>query len=347
MTPRILIVSTMRDEAPHLVEWVAHNRAAGADDILVFSNDCTDGTDDLLDAMQAVGALTHVRNAVPEGRTPQWAALKQAADHPLTRRADWIAVLDADEFVNLRAPLSTLHDLISTIPGADAVVLPWRLFGNAGHVERPQARTIDAYTRAIAPDALYPPLSRFFKTLYRKAVMQKPGVHRPKQRAGPPPVWVDGSGRALPAALAADDTRILFWGAPLVTDLVQLNHYSVRSAQDFLLKRGRGLPNHTEKGIDLTYWVERNFNTVADDSIARMATATRAEYARLLAIPEVARAQARSDALTRATLARMLNDPETVQLYGRLCLSNGSEPPDAALSQHLVRLYRTATGGQS
>jgi len=341
--PRILVVTTLRDEGPHLLEWVAHTRAAGADDILAFSNDCTDGTDTLLDALHDAGALCHVRNEVPEGCTPQWSALKQAADHPLTRSADWIAVLDCDEFINLRAPLATLHDLIAAVPGADAIVLPWRLFGHAGHLARPAGLTLDTFTRAIPPDALYPALSRFFKTLYRREAMQKPGVHRPRQRPGAAPVWVDGSGRRLDSGFAGRADRIMLWGAPLATGLVQLNHYSVRSVDDFLLKRRRGLPNHTDKSIDLTYWVERNFNTVADTTISAMAPRTHAEHGALLAQPAIAEAQDLCLRATKTALDDALGDPDTVQLMGRLMLAAGSTPLPPAQERAVVDQFRRAT----
>ena len=128
--------------------------------------------------------------------------------------------------------------------------------------------------------------------------------------------------------------------------LVQLNHYSVRSVHDFLLKRARGLPNHTEKAVDLTYWVERNFNTVHDPSIQTMAAATRAEHARLMAVPAVAAAQAHSDALRGRALSNALRDPETVKLLGRLILASGSAVIDPAQERALVDLYRKALSGQ-
>ena len=45
---RILAVTTLRNEAPFIVEWVAHMRAIGVTDLLVYTNDCDDGTDALL-----------------------------------------------------------------------------------------------------------------------------------------------------------------------------------------------------------------------------------------------------------------------------------------------------------
>lgn len=341
--PRVLVIATMRDEGPHLVEWVAHTRAAGADDLLVFTNDCSDGSDALLDRLQDGGALTHIRNDVPGGKTPQWAALKAAADHPLTQRADWIAVLDCDEFVNLRPPLASLRDLIAAVGQADAIVLPWRLFGHADHANRPEAGTLASYTQAIRPDALYPPLGRFFKTLYRRrGPFQKSGVHRPRQRSGAAPVWVDGSGNRLPETFARAQDQIMLWGAPLATDLVQLNHYSVRSAEDFLLKTTRGLPNRTGKPIDLTYWVERNFNEVADQTVLRMAPATRVEAARLRALPGATAAEAACLAAHKARFAALLRDPDAVKLFGRLVLSAGSQSPDRATALALVRAFQAA-----
>ncbi|MFZ1346925.1 MAG: glycosyltransferase family 2 protein, partial [Tabrizicola sp.] len=38
----------MKDEGPTVVEWVAHHLAVGFTEVMVYTNDCTDGTDDLL-----------------------------------------------------------------------------------------------------------------------------------------------------------------------------------------------------------------------------------------------------------------------------------------------------------
>ena len=95
-----LAVITVRNEAAFLLEWLAHHRVVGFTDFLVFSNDCQDGTDDLLDRLAQLGLLTHVRNTKADEGGVQWGALKQADKHKLVRQADWILPLDVDEFVN-------------------------------------------------------------------------------------------------------------------------------------------------------------------------------------------------------------------------------------------------------
>lgn len=52
-------VACMRDEALFVVEWVAHHLAAGFDRIIVYTNDCSDGTDKLLEAMSRFMPVEH------------------------------------------------------------------------------------------------------------------------------------------------------------------------------------------------------------------------------------------------------------------------------------------------
>ena len=54
--------------------------------MLAYSNDCTDGTDLMLDRLAAMGGVTHIRNTGPHDEGPQWAALKAADKHPLLKR---------------------------------------------------------------------------------------------------------------------------------------------------------------------------------------------------------------------------------------------------------------------
>ena len=141
-TERILAIVTVRNEGAFLIDWLAHHRATGFTDFLVFSNNCQDGTDLMLDRLQAMGWLTHVRNDAPHRNGPQWDALKRAETHPLKTSADWVLFLDIDEFVNVHAGDRSVPALLAALPDATAIPLTWRFFGNAGTVryeDRPVA----------------------------------------------------------------------------------------------------------------------------------------------------------------------------------------------------------------
>lgn len=66
----IVLVACMRDEALFVVEWVAHHLASGFDRIIVYTNDCADGTDRLLDAMASVVPVERYDNPGPMTRAP-------------------------------------------------------------------------------------------------------------------------------------------------------------------------------------------------------------------------------------------------------------------------------------
>lgn len=338
----ILAITAMRNEGPNCVEWIAHHMAAGVTSFLIFSNDCDDETTAILDGLDAAGIITHVPFEPLGARSVQWQALKLAADHPMLARANWAMFIDCDEFINLRAPYADLTQVIAALPdGADAMALRWRLFGHSGHVEAPDALTLRAFTHA-APTEVNLPLAHFFKTLFRPSAFAKPGVHRPKARGDLRRVWVDGGGHPLGDGFAKAQARINLYGVPVRTDMVQLNHYSVRSAESFMLKRARGLPNHMDREIGLAYWVERNFNTVEDISIAAMIPATKAQFDALLQIGDLARLHAASRAIHRQKFNEMMQSRDNIQLFWQLALAADSTPPDPALARAQIARIRAS-----
>jgi hypothetical protein len=272
---RVTAVLTVRNEGAFLLEWLAHHRACGITDFLVFSNDCDDGTDAMLDRLQALGWLVHLPNPGPHPQGPQWAALKRADSHPLVRGSDWLLSLDVDEFVNIRVGDRTIPALLAALPEATAIPLTWRLFGNAGVVGIEDRRVTETFTRA-APEVLHWPWRAvLFKTLFRNdGTYGKLGVHRPRspdrdrlaaQR------WYDGSGQLLHRAYHT--TRIFSDLGRNVYGLAQLNHYALGSMEGYLVKADRGRANREASTFDMAYWVDRNFCEVEDTSIQRLDSA--------------------------------------------------------------------------
>lgn len=343
--PRILAITAMRNEGPYLLEWLAHHRAAGISDFLIYSNDCEDGTEAMLDRLAGAGVLRHHRQ--PGGPNVQWRALKDAEAQPETRAADWITVIDCDEYINLRSPLGDIPQMLSQLGNAEAITLPWRLFGSGGAVRAGDAPTTERFTRAAPAPCAYPVAASFFKTLFRRAGrFHRLGIHRPRQRDPArhgPAVWVDGSGAALPEGFAANQARINLHGLPPASALVQLNHYSLRSAEEFMVKRTRGLPNRG-RALDLAYWVERNLNTIEDRSIARMAEGTRAALRDLRAIPGLAALEAAARGWHRSRFTALMGDRAEWQLFGRLLMVPAAQPLPPALARALMAAYQGGDG---
>ncbi|MGR3758845.1 glycosyltransferase family 2 protein [Roseobacteraceae bacterium NS-SX3] len=351
---RVLAILTVRNEGAFLLEWLAHHQAAGFTDFLVFSNNCQDGTDLILDRLDEMGRLTHVRNDGPYHKGGiQFTALKMADKHRLVKRADWILALDVDEFVNIRAGAGQIPDLLAALPEADAITLTWRLFGNAGTVRFADRPVTEQFTRC-APEIVYWPWrSSMFKTLYRNdGTYKKTGVHRPRGAKDEARLenyrWFDCEGRELGPQFK---NKRLFsnFGQPNYK-FAQLNHYPLGSMENFVLKADRGRAVHSDHMLDLDYWVERNFNTAEDTSVARYAEARAALQAALMEDAELARLHRAAVEWRHARFAELMKQEPFRALFARLLMTPPSRPINAATARTLTgfaALGRAEEAGRS
>ena len=327
---RFLAVLTIRNEGAFLLEWLAHHRAVGFTDFLVFSNNCQDGTDAMLDRLQALGVLTHLRNDGPyDKRGIQFTALKRAETLEIVRQADWILCLDIDEFVNIHAGDRTLPALLSALPDATAITLTWRLFGNDGVVEYVDRPVTETFVRA-APELLTWP--------WRAATYRKLGIHRP--RAPLPEAlgqarWFDGQGRALGAAFRT--SRIFSNYGQLNYALVQLNHYPLGAMESFVLKADRGRVNHTADPMAMDYWVERNFNIDEDRSILQIAQTLHRHLDDLRGDGTLAALHAAAVSWRHQRFQTLMQHDDHRSLFGRLLLTPPSQPMPQAAARRIIR----------
>ena len=320
---RTCVVLTVRDEGAFLIDWLAHHRACGVTDFLVFSNDCRDGTDAMLDRLAALGWVTHIRNDGPHDRGPQWDALRIASSHPALTGADWAVVLDIDEYLNIHAGDRTIPALTDALPDATAIALQWRLFGNAGVPDIADIPVTDRFTRAAPRVLHWPWRAQMVKTLWRPAgAFCRAGVHRPRQ---PDPAriaqerWFDGSGRPLPPEFLKG-RLFLNLGQDNIA-LAQVNHYALGSMEDFLLKCDRGRANREAAAFDAGYWLERNFAAEEETSIHALHPRSAPLRAALRADPDLARLHAAALDWRRARVEALLAQEPWRAFLGRLMLS--------------------------
>ncbi|MEO0939692.1 MAG: glycosyltransferase family 2 protein [Pseudomonadota bacterium] len=343
---KILAILCVRNEGAFLLDWLAHHQACGVTDFLVFSNDCQDGTDTLLDELAAQGVLTHVRNDGPYDQGGiQFTALKRAAKMDIVKGADWILPLDIDEFVNIHVGGGTIPELIAALPEATAITLTWRLFGNAGKARYHDAAPTQQFTRAAPAVMHWPWRAAMFKTLYRNdGTYRKPGVHRPKS---PEPTlianarWFDGEGRELDEQFK---TRRIFsnFGRSNYA-LAQLNHYPLRSFEDYILKADRGRAVHSDDLLGLDYWVERNWNTDEDTSVLRIYEAS-IPLRRVMCTDAVQHLHAEAARWRMERFNILMQEEPYRALFGRLAMTPPSAPVPQNVAQFMIRYANLARG---
>ncbi|KIC20919.1 glycosyltransferase family 2 protein [Leisingera sp. ANG-Vp] len=337
---RVLAVLCVRNEGAFLLEWLAHHRAAGFTDFLVFSNNCQDGTAKMLDRLEEMGQLAHLRNEGPYDKGGiQFTALKLADKHPLMKAADWVMVLDIDEFVCIKTGGGTVADLLAALPEADAVTLTWRLFGNAGIVRYEDAPVTAQFTRC-APEVIHWPWRAvMFKTLYRNnGTYRKCGVHRPRDVRDAARLegfrWFDCEGRELGEEFK---TRRLFsdYGRPNGR-LAQLNHYPLGAMESYVVKADRGRVNR-QADLGMDYWAERNYCSDLDTSVSRYDGLRAGLQTELMADPKLARLHARAAEWRHTRFAELMRKEPCRALFARLLMT----PPARAVSPAAAQLLRS------
>lgn len=336
---RITAVTCVKNEGPFLLEWIAFNRLIGVTDFLIYSNDCSDGTDLLLDALGAYG-VRHLPNPA-EGRNYQMEALKHAARQEVVRAADWVWIADVDEFLNIHAGDHSIPALIDACGDPAAISVSFQFFANDGVQAFSDRPIIEQFVRSHNPDLWCAESAIEVKTLVRNDFpLHYFGAHRPFFKADPDrrkrPVWSDGSGRAVPEAflVAANPRRLRRFPALGARVHATLNHYALRSLDSYLVKNDRGDVNREGRVFDDSYWRERNDRGWQDRSILRHLPALeqaldemkRGDIGRLHA-ECVARHRARAD-LLRA-------EPAHGALYDHLLALPPYPPGEVALMQEL------------
>jgi hypothetical protein len=286
------IVACMRNEGLFIVEWVAYHRVIGFDQIVICSNDCTDGSDVLLDALESAGALTHLRYTVPPQSTPQDSGIRKAFAHLAHTNIEWIAHIDADEFINIAIGAGSVSDLLKSAGQGDVIALPWWAFGDSNHTAWP-GDILDQLTLAESQ----PTEKRVkFKSMFRFRKFTHANDHMPIGPKVPSPDVRSALGARLSDEGLYDKKRAKYrpLERALQPNTACINHYAVPSRDVFLMKndRGDGQGKTTDKYHLGSRWHEiANQNERQNTTIHRHLIAVQAEIKRLRAIPQIATAE--------------------------------------------------------
>ncbi len=269
---RFLLVTTVKDEGPSIVEWVAHHRNLGFTDIIIYQNDSFDGTAKLLRTMARQNLIRYFPNP-DKKRAWQNKAYRRVSRLEAFARADWVMVLDGDEFLSINVGAGRVGDLVDALPeGINSVQLNWKIFGSSFRQTTSDGLVTEDFVWGEDNARIREKLIGF-KPFFKPSVYTRPGIHRPKVlREGMQESICNGSG------IRVGDFDEKGWRSadPGLRRLAQVNHYVIRDAQRFIIKSDRGRTSNLQRDVALTYWNEYELYDEMDLSLARKAPQTRA-----------------------------------------------------------------------
>jgi hypothetical protein len=270
-------VAFAKNEGRFLLEWIAYHRVIGVTDFLIYTNDCEDGSPDLLDRLQELGIVIHVQNQVAPGERPQNMALNLAADHHVVKHADYVLQIDPDEFLCINAGEGLVADLIDTAPEADVICVQMRFFGDGGLPCMPQGLVMEAFTRCsqegLDQNRNVKSLARNGGPFFKITANHMPGFFAADGQH--PRIFNCGGAEISPEAYGGERFRMIP-DAFRSMKFAQLNHYSLKTIADYNAKRYRGTAAGNDKKFTRKYWTALNRNEVEDTKILRHLSATKA-----------------------------------------------------------------------
>jgi glycosyltransferase involved in cell wall biosynthesis len=270
--PTATLCAIMKDEGAYIAEWVAFHRSIGFDRIIIYDNDSTDSSDETLRRLDTAGLIDYIPWPSKPGVAPQRAAYADAISFAAT---DWICFLDADEFLNLKEHTSVSRFLEMFPQDVGAVAINWRLFGSSGLINKSPAPVLDRFQMSGAQEHH---INRHVKTIARITSIDEMHVHACSLKAGR---YVNETGQDI------EIERMGF--SPFVsTNIVQINHYVVKSRQEFEEKKARGNANRPLESTDKftriqnDYFEHHDHSSVLDRTIHRGGGEPRSKWCELV-----------------------------------------------------------------
>jgi len=286
------LIVCMKDEGPFILEWIAYHISIGVTGFAVVTNDCSDGTTELLDRLDAMGIIGHYPNPSQMDKSDRPIQHQGIAYAQLTKefvQSEWAMVMDADEFLNINIGNGHLNALYDRIGDVDAISFNQLVFGSNGLVKFEDSFVTEQFTHCFRyerPMADNYPLMYGIKTLARNdlELFSRLANHRPvpKKKHRKSVRWLDGSGTPVTGNFVEKLPRC-YRATGGTHALGHINHYAVRSLESYIIQSIRGDAVNASKLRDTKYWRQYNRNEIKDLTIVPNIKGARDIYTRLLA----------------------------------------------------------------
>ncbi len=161
----------------------------------------------------------------------------------------WLAFIDLDEFI---VPMNgeTVRDFLSQHEDAAAVEINWLIFGSGGAQRKLPGTMMERFIRHSLPNHI---LNRHVKSIVNpRRVFCMIGCHEAARISG---YAVDSHGIPITKSFRNREPQ---------QDIIRINHYAVRSFEEFLEKQGRGRASGRDKTVKSEYFDRFDLNDIEE-----------------------------------------------------------------------------------
>ena len=217
----LTICAIAKNEGPYFAEWIEWHRKMGVEKFYIYDNESTDDTKNILAPYIESGLVEYV---FWPGKKQQLPVYDDCIDkHRLDAR--WIAVIDIDEFI-VPVKDKSIPEFLKRFEKFSAVEINWLVYGSGGAKKRENGSVMDRFKKHSHSGHI---LNRHAKTIINpRKVFNFIGCHEAAIISGK---IADSHGNIV---------RKQFRDREAQHDVICVNHYAVKSYEEFLQKRARG-----------------------------------------------------------------------------------------------------------
>lgn len=240
----LAVCAIAKNEGPYFAEWIEWHRRMGVEKFYIYDNESTDGTRETLAPYIESGLVDY---RYWPGQKQQLAAYDDCFErHRLDTR--WLAVIDLDEFI---VPVRdrSIPDFLRDKEQFAVVEINWLVYGSGGAKTREPGGVMERFRRHSLPGHR---LNTHVKSIADpRRVCTMTGCHEAARLSGRA---ADSHGVALKKGFRDRKPQ---------QDVIRINHYAVKSYEEFLAKRARGRAR-TVSQRSLDYFEQYDLNDVEE-----------------------------------------------------------------------------------
>jgi Domain of unknown function. len=250
ITPKykLSICAIAKNEGSYFAEWIDYHHLLGVEKFYIYDNESTDNTKEVLQPYIDSGLVEFIDTPGKNMQRPVYAdCLKRFRND-----SQWMAFIDLDEFI---VPLKnkTIPDFLEGFTDYSAIQINWVCYGSGGQEKQNPGMVIERFRDH---SELNHHLNYCIKTILQpRRVLSFSGAHECVPLYGKK---VNPKGEVIKKYY-----KII---PPTGQDIIRVNHYAVKSQEEYQIKRNRGRA-HYGRPLDDGYFQQFDRNEIKDDPI--------------------------------------------------------------------------------
>lgn len=243
------VCAIAKNEGPYFKEWIDWHIAQGVERFYIYDNESTDETKAVLEPYIKKGVVEY---QYWPGYRRQLAAYDDCLrQHRFSSR--WIAFIDLDEFI-VPVKDATVVEFLRRCEGFAGVEVNWLIYGSSGQQKREPGGVMERFRRHSKGDHR---LNRHVKSIVDpRRVYGMIGCHEAAKICG-----YMGDSHLQPI-------KKNFREREPQQDIIRINHYAVRSYEEFVEKQARGRASGTQKTVRAEYFTQYDLNDIEETDAA-------------------------------------------------------------------------------